>query len=355
LGKDSVTDDSEYVTGGMGLIGTPASHAAFAECDGFLIVGSATPYHEFWPSPGQARAVQIDINADRIGLRYPVEVGLVGDTTTVLRELIPRLERHTDRSFLETAQENTREYWRLHRVQAADHRRPMRPQTVTEALTDALPDGAIVTGDAGTVTMWSARLRLRRGMNFSFSGTLCTMGSALPYAVGAQIAHPERPVVAFMGDGALSMGMGELASLAQHRLPITVVVLRNDSLALEIWEQNALLGHPQMGNDLHPVEFAAVAEACGLRGVKLEDPAEAEKVLSEALAHDGPVLVEALVDPHEAPFGESLLSTHAQHLAQAFQAGERDRTPMARSLLEPGRMAQSPNLETVADDLRRYI
>ena len=354
LGKDAVPDESEFVTGGMGLIGTRASHAALEECDGFLIVGSATPYHEFWPSPGQARGVQIDINADRIGLRYPVEVGLVGDASTVLRELIPMLTRHEDRSFLAKAQQDAQEWWALHREQAADHRRPIRPQTVTEALSDALPDQAIVTGDAGTVTMWSARLRLRRGMNFSFSGTLCTMGSALPYAIGAQIAHPDRPVVAFVGDGALSMGMGELASLAQHRLPITVVVLRNDSLALEIWEQNALLGNPQMGDDLHPVEFAAVAEACGLRGAKVTEPGDVEKAITDAVTHDGPALVEVLVDPHEAPFGESLLPVHAQHIVQAYGAGERDRVPMARSLLEPGRVAQSPAVQSVEGDLRAH-
>jgi thiamine pyrophosphate-dependent acetolactate synthase large subunit-like protein len=338
----------------MGLIGTRASHAALEQCDGFLIIGSATPYHEFWPAPGQARGVQIDINADRIGLRYPVEIGLVGDTATVLRAMIPMLTRHEDRSFLETAQRDAQEWWALQREQAADHRRPIRPQTVTEALSDALPDGAIVTGDAGTVTMWSARLRLRRGMNFSFSGTLCTMGSALPYAIGAQIAHPDRPVVAFLGDGALSMGMGELASLAQHDLPVTVVVLRNDSLALEIWEQNALLGNPQMGDDLHPVEFAAVAEACGLRGTTVTEPADVAKAIADAIAHDGPALVEVLVDPHEAPFGESLLSTHAQHIVQAYGAGERDRGPMARNLLEPGRVAQSPAVQAVEDDLRAY-
>lgn len=354
LGKDAVPDDSPFVTGGMGLIGTRPSHAAFEECDGFLIIGSATPYHEFWPAPGQARAVQIDINADRIALRYPVEVGLVGDTSTVLTDLIPLLSRHEDRSFLETAQQGVADYWAMHRAQAADHRRPMRPQTVVEALTEALPDRAIVTGDAGAVTAWAARLRLRRDMMFSFSGTLCSMGAALPYAIGAQIAHPDRPVIAFTGDGSLSMGMGELASLAQHRLPITVVVMRNDSLALEIWEQNALLGNPQFGNDLHPVDFASVAEACGVRGIRLEDPADTEKVLADALDHPGPVVVEAIVDPHEAPFGESMLPVHAQHITQAYAAGERDRASMADNLLEPRRVDMSPAVQSVQDELRRY-
>lgn len=354
LGKDAVPDDSPYTTGGMGLIGTRASHEAFENCDGFLIIGSATCYHEFWPAPGQARAVQIDINADRIALRYPVEVGLVGDTRTTLDALIPMLQRKEDRSFLEQAQASTRAWWDLFRSQAEDAATPMRPQTVTWHLSEQLPDNAIVTGDAGTVTAWSARLRLRRGMQFSFSGTLCTMGAAVPYAIGAQIAYPDRPVIAFTGDGSMSMGLGELATLAQYDLPITVVVLRNDSLALEIWEQNALLGNPQMACDLHPVDFAKVAEGCGLTSFRIEKAGEAKDALREALAHDGPTLVEAVVDPHEAPFGETLLPPHAKHLVTAYEAGERDRRRMARNLLQPGRLAQSPSLQQVKDDLAAY-
>ncbi|HET6635157.1 MAG TPA: thiamine pyrophosphate-dependent enzyme, partial [Streptomyces sp.] len=354
LGKDAVPDDSPYTTGGMGLIGTRASHEAFENCDGFLIIGSATCYHEFWPAPGQARAVQIDINADRIALRYPVEVGLVGDTRTTLDALIPMLQRKEDRSFLEQAQASTRAWWDLFKSQAEDAATPMRPQTVTWHLSEQLPDNAIVTGDAGTVTAWSARLRLRRGMQFSFSGTLCTMGAAVPYAIGAQIAYPDRPVIAFTGDGSMSMGLGELATLAQYDLPITVVVLRNDSLALEIWEQNALLGNPQMACDLHPVDFAKVAEGCGLTSFRIEKAGEAKDALREALAHDGPTLVEAVVDPHEAPFGETLLPPHAKHLVTAYEAGERDRRRMARNLLQPGRLAQSPSLQQVKDDLAAY-
>lgn len=354
LGKDAVPDDSPYTTGGMGLIGTRASHEAFENCDGFLIIGSATCYHEFWPAPGQARAVQIDINADRIALRYPVEVGLVGDTRTTLDALIPMLQRKEDRSFLEQAQASTRAWWDLFKSQAEDAATPMRPQTVTWHLSEQLPDNAIVTGDAGTVTAWSARLRLRRGMQFSFSGTLCTMGAAVPYAIGAQIAYPDRPVIAFTGDGSMSMGLGELATLAQYDLPITVVVLRNDSLALEIWEQNALLGNPQMACDLHPVDFAKVAEGCGLTSFRIEKAGEAKDALREALAHDGPTLVEAVVDPHEAPFGETLLPPQAKHLVTAYEAGERDRRRMARNLLQPGRLAQSPSLQQVKDDLAAY-
>lgn len=355
LGKDAVPDDSPYTAGGMGLIGTRAGHEAFETCDGFLIVGSSTPYYEFWPKPGQARGVQIDLDAARIGMRYPVEVGLVGDARPTLEALLPLLDRQDDRSFLEQSQRSTADAWELMKDQAdAMDARPMRPQTVTWHLSELLPDGAIVTGDAGSVTAWSSRLRLRRGMQFSFSGTLCTMGAAVPYAIGAQLAYPDRPVIAFTGDGSMSMGLGELSTLAAYRLPITVVVLHNDSLALEIWEQNALLGNPQFACDIPPTQFAMAAQACGIAGFRIEDPAQVRDTLSEALAHEGPALVEAVVDPHECPFGESLLPTHAQKMVSAYEAGERDREPMARNLLEQERLAQSPALRSVEEQLRRY-
>ncbi|MBF8191980.1 pyruvate oxidase [Nonomuraea sp. K274] len=355
LGKDCVPDDSPYTTGGMGLIGTRASHEAFERCDGFLIVGSSTPYYDFWPKPGQARGVQIDLNADRIGLRYPVEVGLVGHAGPVLAALAPLLQRNTDRSFLKRAQESYRAWWELIGHQAASSGTPMRPQVVTWELSKALPDGAIVTGDAGTVTAWGGRLRLRAGMNYSFSGTLCTMGSALPYAIGAQIAYPGRPVIAFTGDGALSMGMGELVTLRQHDLPVKVVVLHNNSLALEVWEQNALLGNPQYGCELHPIHFTAVAQACGLKAFRIEDPSDAASVLDRAMAHDGPCLVEAITDPYEAPFGESLKPAHAEHIVQAFGKGEPKAAQMARNLLEEQRVALSPALQQHQSDLTRYL
>ncbi|MFC4910928.1 thiamine pyrophosphate-dependent enzyme [Actinomadura gamaensis] len=354
LGKDCVPDDSPYTTGGMGLIGTRASHEAMETCDGFLIVGSSTPYYEFWPKPGQARGVQIDLNADRIAMRYPVEVGLVGHAGPALEALLPLLDRKSDRSFLERAQDTYRRWWELIGEQAADSGVPMRPQVVTWELSKALPDGAIVTGDAGTVTAWGGRLRLRRGMQYSFSGTLCSMGSALPYAIGAQCAHPDRPVIAFTGDGSMSMGMGELATLAQYNLPVKVVVVRNDCLALEVWEQTALLGNPQMGCELHPIDFAAVARACGLRSFRIDEPGQAAGVFAEAMSTDGPCLIEAVTDPYETPFGESLQPTHAQHIAQAFGKGEPAAGAMARNLLQPGRVALSPALQQHHDELARY-
>ncbi|MCE3550697.1 thiamine pyrophosphate-dependent enzyme [Pseudonocardia sp. RS11V-5] len=354
LGKDCVPDDSPYTTGGMGLIGTRPSHEAFENCDGFLVVGSSTPYAEFWPQPGQARGVQIDLHGDRIALRYPVEVGLVGDAATTLRELAPLLERKEDRSFLDHAQQGMRDWWDLLRRQAECRDTPMKPQVLTWCLSENLPDGAIVTGDAGTVTAWGGRIKLRRGMQYSFSGTLCSMGSAVPYAIGAQLAHPDRPVVAFTGDGSMSMGMGELATLAQHRLPITVVVVNNGSLAMEVFEQNALLGNPHFACELSPVDFAAVAEGCGVRGYRLEDPAEAPRVLAEALAHDGPCLVDAVVTPHESPMADTFKPAQAEKMLTAFERGEAARKEIAANLLDPGVVAMSPAVRSIRDELARY-
>ncbi|MHA6783483.1 thiamine pyrophosphate-dependent enzyme [Pseudonocardia saturnea] len=354
LGKDAVPDDSPFTTGGFGLIGTPASREVLAECDGFLIVGSASSYAEFWPEPGQARAVQIDLAADRVGLRYPVEVGLVGHAGPTLEALLPLLARRTRHPFLGRARALVAADRELLAEQAASPQRPMRPQVVTHVLSELLPDRAIVTGDAGANTFVSSRLQLRRGMQFSFSGTLATMGSAVPYAIGAQIAYPDRPVVAVLGDGAMAMGLGELATLAHHGLPITVVVLRNHALALEIWEQTALQGNPQYGCEVPPIRFADAARACGVAGWTVEDPAEVRGALEAALAHDGPSLVEIVVDALEAPFGEMLTPDQAAHIVTAFDRGEPAAGPMARNLLEPGRRAASPGVRAVADDLERH-
>lgn len=347
-------DDSPLTTGGMGLIGTRASQQALEQCDGFLIVGSSTPYYEFWPKPGQARGVQVDVDPSMIGLRYPVEVGLAGDTNATLSELLPLLERASDRSFLEQAQRTTETWWEQLREQAARTDTPMKPQAVCVNLGELLADGTILTGDAGTVTMWGMRVRLRKGMQYSFSGTHCSMGSAVPYAIGAQLAYPDRPVVAFVGDGALSMGLGELATLAQYDLPITVVVLHNDALALEVWEQNALLANPQYGCELSSIDFAKAAEACGLRGYRIEHAENARDTLAEALAARAPALVECIVDPYETPFGDVIKPNQADNIVTAYQRGEPARARMANSLLEPGRAALSPAVQHAADDLRRH-
>lgn len=271
-----------------------------------------------------------------------------------LRELLPLLRRETDRSFLEHAQERTAACRQALQRQAESKDTPMKPQVVVHHMGRLLPDRAILTADAGSVTMWGARVHLRRGMSYSFSGTHCTMGSALSYAIGAKFACPDRPVVAFMGDGALAMGMGELATLAQYELPITVVVMHNGSLALEVWEQNAMLGNPQYGCELSSIDFAGVARACGLRGYHVDDPSDVADVLAEALGHDGPALVNCVVDPYEPPFGETLKPTHAENVAAAFERGEPARQRMAAGLLDPVHAEISPCVQQAREKLSRY-
>jgi pyruvate dehydrogenase (quinone) len=355
LGKDCVPDDSPYTTGGLAFAGTRPSQEALETCDGVLIVGSSTTYYDFWPQPGQAVGVQIDDREERIGLRYPVEVGLVGDARATLAELGGRLERNEDRSFLERAQAGMRDWWQLMEQQGTDDATPMKPQVVTHRLQQLLADDAIVCGDAGTVTIWQGRMKLRRGQSFSFSGTNCSMAAAVPYAMGAQMAYPERQVVALVGDGAMSMLMGDLATLAQHRLPVTVVVINNFSINLITWEQMAFLGNPEYACELSEIDFARVAEGCGLKGIRVTDPGDCRAALQEALAHEGPALVDCVVDPEESPFGETLKPAQAQHLAEALAAGTPGAREKARLLLQPDRVAISPGLQSVRDELTKIL
>ncbi|HWG80882.1 MAG TPA: thiamine pyrophosphate-binding protein, partial [Stellaceae bacterium] len=250
LGKDVLPDDSPYTTGGCGVIGTRPSSDALKQCDAFLIVGSSFPYIEFLPAPGQAAAVQIDDKPERIGLRHPVDIGLVGDAQATLRELLRFLPRNDDRAFLAQAQAGMKQWWALMEERGTSDDTPMKPSVVAWHLAELLDDDAILTGDSGTVTTWAGRMRLRRNQRFSFSGTLCSMAAALPYAIGAQAAFPERQVVAFTGDGSLSMMLGDFATLAQHKLPVKVVVLKNNTLGLIKWEQMIYLGNPEYGVDL---------------------------------------------------------------------------------------------------------
>jgi pyruvate dehydrogenase (quinone) len=325
LGKDAVPDDHPHCLGGYAMVGTRPAQNALKNCDAILIVGSSSPYIEFLPEPGSAVGVQIDDRPERIGLRYPVQVGLCGDARLTLAELVPLLQMRNERSFLEQAQAEMRDWRALQAQRAEPHEAPIKPDAIPYHLGRAMADRAILTGDSGTVTTWAARTELRRGQMFSFSGTMCSMMAALPYAIGAQVAYPDRQVVALTGDGSMTMMMGDLATLAQHDLPVKVVVMRNNVLGLIKWEQMAFLGNPEYGTDLAPVDFVKVAEACGLRGVRIEDPARAGDQLAEALAMDGPALIEAVVDPHDMPMTPTINSEHAKGFAWGLARGEPNR------------------------------
>jgi pyruvate dehydrogenase (quinone) len=332
LGKDCVPDDSPYVTGAIGVVGTRPSQDAIEGCDALIIVGSSFPYIEFLPEPGQAACVQIDDAPERIGLRYPADVGLVGDAKATLRAWAPRLERNADRAFLEQAQAGVRAWYELMEQRGTRDDVPMKPQVVSWHLQGALADDAILCGDSGTVTTWAARMRLRRGQQFSFSGTNCSMAAALPYAIGAQAAYPDRQVVAFTGDGSLTMHLGDLATLVQEQLPVKLIVLKNNTLGLIKWEQMVFIGNPEYGVDFTPIDFVRIAEGFGIHAVRVEEPGACGHQLRDALAHPGPVLVEAVVDENEPPLPPKITPDQAKALASALAGGEEQRRRIGLSI-----------------------
>jgi len=322
LGKGALPDDSPYTTGGIGLLGTRPSQEALEECDALLIVGSAFPYIEFYPKPGQARVVQIDHDPKRIGLRAPVECPLVGDAKAVLEALLPALDMHEDRSFLEKAQKNMRDWNALMEERGTRSDKPMKPQVVAHELNKLLKDDAIIATDSGTITTWAARyLKIRGSMKFSCSGNLATMACGLPYAVAAAIAYPERQVVCFVGDGGLTMLMGEMATLIKYNLNVKIVVIKNNALGQIKWEQMVFLGHPEYVCELQPIDFAAVAQGFGLASFRIDDPKTCADTLRAALAAPGPALIEATVDPNEPPLPPKIEAKQALHFAEALAKG----------------------------------
>ncbi len=322
LGKAVIPDDSPYTTGGLGLLGTLPSELVMEECDTLLIVGSNFPYVEYYPKAGQAKAVQIDRDAARLGLRYKIDLGLTGDAGATLRAMLPMIERKTDRSFLETAQERMKDWRELMRTRATAEDVPLKPQVVARTLSELLADDAIISADSGTNTIWAARhIDLRSEQKFSCSGTLATMGCGLPYAIAANIAYPERQSVAFVGDGGFTMLMGEFATAVKYELPITIVVIKNNSLGQIKWEQIVFLGNPEYGCDLHPIDFVKFAEACGGVGFRCERPDEVRPALEAALQSKRPALVEAVVDPHEPPQPARVTAEQALRMAQSLARG----------------------------------
>jgi pyruvate dehydrogenase (quinone) len=347
LGKDVIPDDSPYTTGSVGVVGTRPSTEALAECDALIMIGTSFLYIEYLPKPGQAVVLQIDIDPARLGLRAPVDVGLAGDARATLQALLPLLPRNDDRSFLEKAQDGMRSWWALMEQRATRETIPMKPQTPAWYLNDVLRDDAIITGDSGTVTTWIARyLKLRRGQNFSFSGTMCSMAVGLPYAIGAQIAYPHRQVVAFVGDGALTMLLGDFMTCVQYNLPVKVVVIKNNVLGLIKWEQMIYLGNPQYGVELAPLDFVKFAEACGARGVHIEDPRRCREQLAAAMEIDGPVIIEAEVDPNEPPMPPKITPEQARNFAEALVRGqaarERIGLTLYRNVIEEAVLSASP-------------
>ncbi len=321
LGKAAVPDDSPYTTGGLGPYGTWPSYRAIQSCDTLLIVGSSFPYTNYLPKPGTARAIQVDIDSTRIGLRYPVEVGLVGDSQRTLKQLLPLLEHHPDRSFLEEHQQSMGDWMRMIEENGTSQEMPTKPQVVAWELGKCLPPETILSCDAGYITAWWARyIPALRGQMHAVSGNLASPGCGLPYAIAAQVAYPNRPSVAFVGDNGFSMLMAEFATCVKYRLPVKIVLLKCNAYDLYRQEDEydqrletisegelppEVIGRDgirsSVSNALQPIDFAGFARACGGTGFTVEHPADCGRMLEVALNTPGPVLVEIPVDPTVAP------------------------------------------------------
>ena len=330
LGKACVPDDSPYTTGPIGLLGTRPSQEAMEDCDTLFIVGSTFPYLEFMPKPGQARAVQIDLDPKKIGLRYPVEIGLVGDSKNTLAAILPLLKRKEDRSFLKAAQAGMKDWWELMEKRATRKDKPMKPQVVAWELGKRLRNDAIVSSDSGTITTWWARqIPAKRGQKYSLSGTLATMAPGLPYTIAAQVAFPERQCVAFVGDGGFSMLMADFVTAVKYNLPIKVVIIKNNVLGQIKWEQMVFLGNPEYGVQLQPIDFAEFAHACGGVGFTVDDPNDCGRVMDEFLNAPGPAVLQAVVDPFEPPLPGKVTAEQAVHFAESLVRGEPNRGKIA--------------------------
>jgi pyruvate dehydrogenase (quinone)/pyruvate oxidase len=333
LGKDVIPDDHPLTTGGLGLLGTTPSQEAMEQCDMLLMIGTSFPYTEFLPKPGQAEAVQIDDKADRIGLRYPITVGLPGDAKRTVDALIPLVDRREDRSFLQQAQEGMEKWWQTMEKHAERDAVPIKPQIVAWELSHLADNDAIISGDSGTNTTWIARyFKIRGNQRFSCSGTLATMAPGLPYAIAAKLAFPDRQSIAFVGDGGFTMLMGEFATACKYNLGIVVVIIKNNVLGQIKWEQIVFLGNPEFGVELHPIDFAKFADACGGLGFTVTKPEQLGPTLKAALASGRPAVVEVVVDPVEPPMPSKIEFKQATRFAQALAKGQPDRAQIAITL-----------------------
>jgi pyruvate dehydrogenase (quinone)/pyruvate oxidase len=335
-GKTVVPDDSPFTTGGIGLLGTAPSEELIDDVDTLLMLGTNFPYTKYLPEPGKVTVVQVEIEPERAGRRLPTDVPLVGDVAATLEALLPLLRRRIDRSHLEKYQEKTRE-WRA-RLAALEspEREPIAPQYLASVLDRLAASTAVLTCDSGTVATWAARhWKIRGTREFYLSGNLATMACGLPYANAIQLAHPRRQVIAYVGDGAFAMLMGEFHTAARYGLPVKVVVNNNNALGQILWEQ-MVLGFPEYGVRFgEPVpDYAAWARGCAGFGVAVTKPGDLEPALREAFAFDGPALVDVAVDPNEPPMPGKVSYEQAVHFAQAFLRGQPHRAAIATTLFK---------------------
>jgi pyruvate dehydrogenase (quinone) len=333
LGKAAVPDDLPFVTGSIGLLGTRPSWTLMSECDTLLMVGSSFPYSEWLPKPGAARGVQIDIDGRMLSIRYPMELGLVGDAKETLRELLPLLSRKDDRSWRTHIEGEVEDWWRLMEERAMQSAEPINPQRLFWQLNDYLPADAIISADSGSSANWYARdVRLGRGHRASLSGTLATMGSGVPYAIAAKFAYPNRPAVALVGDGAMQMnGMAELITAAKYfdrwsDPRLVVLVLNNQDLNQVTWEQRAMSGDPKnpMTQRIPDVRYADYADLIGLGGIRVENADDIGGAWEAAFSADRPFVIDAVVDPDVPPLPPHITVAQAKSLMKALRRGDPD-------------------------------
>ena len=327
LGKAALPDDLPFVTGSIGLLGTEPSWDLMRECDTLLMVGSGFPYSEFLPEEGQARGVQIDLKPDMLSLRYPMEVNLQGDSRATLEALLPLLQPKQDTAWRRRIEKNVAGWWEKTEARALQPAEPLNPQRVFWELSPRLPERCIIAGDSGSHTNWYARdVKLRRGMMASLSGGLATMGSGVPYAIGAKFAHPDRPVLAICGDGAMQMnGMAELITIAKYWRDwadprLVVLVLNNRDLNQVTWEQRVMAGDPKFlgSQSLPDVPYHKFAELIGLRGLFVDHPDQVAPAWEQAFAADRPVVLEAYADPNVPPLPPHITLKQARAFASSM-------------------------------------
>ena len=346
LGKAVVLDDHPYSLGGLGILGTEPASDARNECDTLMMIGTSFPYIDYLPKPGKAIGIQIDIKPEKIGLRYPVKIGLIGDSKNILTELLPLLqdrkeeknieitnkatdERHniieTRIQFLKSKQNAMKKWSAILKEQGNRPGEPIKPQVIAAAISDILEDNAIISVDSGINTCWAARfLNMRKNMKFSGSGSLATMGCGVPYAIAAKIAYPERQSVAFVGDGGFTMLMSEFATAVQYNLPIKVIIINNNLLGMIRWEQIAFLGHPEYAVEFSQIDFVKFAEACGGKGFSIKKSNEVIPVIQKAMTenNDVPIIIDAHVDPFEPPLPPKVDMEFVSNVLKAFAKGQ---------------------------------
>jgi pyruvate dehydrogenase (quinone) len=352
LGKAALPDDLPWVTGTIGLLGSKPSSDMMDDCDTLLMIGTGFPWSEFLPKTGQARAVQIDIDPTMLGIRYPTEVNLHGDSAETLRALLPLLHQKAETDWRDGIAKAMGDWWKLMEDRAMEKANPVNPQRVTWELSPRLPPDVIITSDSGSCANWFARdLRMRRGMMCSLSGGLASMGAAVPYAIGAKFAHPARPVIALVGDGAMQMNnMAELITVAKYwrRWPNPkwiCCVWNNEDLNQVTWEQRVMEGFPKFEatQQVPDVPYHRFAELIGLKGIYVDDPERMGSAWDEALGADVPVVLEVKTDPEVPPLPPHITFKQAKNFMNTLQQGDPDASGMIKGALHQVFAAVTPD------------